>query len=135
MYPVWTPIAGPWGEYLDTDSEEDLGAWVVSTSGVPVPEPTIDAILTFFDESVADGSLTGDGKGNSANGRLNALRNMLGMAGYLINIEDIEGACGQLKAAIGKCDGESPPPDFVGGTAASELCGMITDLMEKLGCE
>ena len=58
------------------------------------------------------------------------------MAGDLINIGDIEGACGQLKAALGKCDGDSPPPDFVaGGPAASELKAMIIDLMADLGCE
>jgi len=101
----------------------------------PAPIPSVDAILTFFDESVADDTLTGDGQGNSANGRLNALRSMLEMAGDLIAIDDIEGACGQLKAALGKCDGDSPPPDFVAGSAASELCAMISDLMAELGCE
>ena len=75
------------------------------------------------------------GPGNSANGRLNALRNMLEMAGDLIAINDIEGACGQLKAASRKCDGESPPPEFVSGPAASDLYIMITDMMTQLGCE
>jgi hypothetical protein len=96
---------------------------------------TIDAILTFFDDSVADGTLTGDGPGNSANGRLNALRNMLEMAGDLIAIDDIEGACGQLKAASMKCDGTSPPSDFVSGDSAEDLYDMILDLMTELGCE
>ena len=102
--------------------------------GVPSPNPTIDAILDFFDESVADGAL-GNGRGNSANGRLNALRNMLEMAGDLIDIGDIEGACGQLNAASRKCDGDSPPPDFVTGEAVSELYDMILELMAELGCE
>jgi hypothetical protein len=51
--------------------------------------PTIDNILDFFDDSVADGFLTGNGPGKSANGRLNALRNMLEMAGKLIKLGDL----------------------------------------------
>ena len=97
--------------------------------------PTIDAILDFFDQSVADGTLEGYGRGNSANGRLNALRNMLEMAGDLIAIGDIEGACRQLNAALRKCDGDSPPPDFVAGEAVEELYDMILELMDELGCE
>ena len=97
--------------------------------------PTIDAILEFFDQSVADGLLTGDGPGNSANGRLEALRNMFEMAADLIAIGDIDGACGELKSASKKCDGAPKPPDFVAGPAASELCAMISDLMAELGCE
>ena len=98
-------------------------------------EPTIDAILTFFDDSVADGSLEGDGPGKSAEGRLYALRNMLEMASDLINIDDIEGACLQLNAVIGKCDGYLRPKDFVTGEAVTELYNMILELMEKLECE
>jgi len=60
---------------------------------------------------------------------------MLEMAGDLIAIYDIQGACGQLKSASGKCDGESPPPDFIAGSAASELHDMIVELMAELECE
>ncbi|MFC1578033.1 hypothetical protein ACFL36_03370 [Thermodesulfobacteriota bacterium] len=97
-------------------------------------EISIEDILTSFDTWVG-ATLVGKGPGNSANGRLNALRNMLETAGDLIHIGDIEGACGQLKAALGKCDGDSPPPDFVSGDAVTELSEMILDLMESLGCE
>lgn len=118
------------------DSPTFPGAWAVAYRlPCPDPEPTIDFILEFFDESVANGSLTGDGQGNSANGRLNALINMLEMAGDLIAIGDIEGACGQLKAASRKCDSESPPPDFVTGYAVTELYNMISELMKSIGCE
>lgn len=92
-------------------------------------------ILWFFDDMVAFGNLEGVGPGNSADKRLNALRNMLEMANDLISIGDIEGACGQLHAALGKCDGESPPPDFVTGEAVPELADMIEELMTELGCE
>jgi hypothetical protein len=97
--------------------------------------PDIDAILNFFDESVADGTLGGHGPGNSANHRLNALRNMLERAGDLIYVNDIEGACTQLKSALGKCDSASRPPDFVTGESAEDLNDMIEELMEELGCE
>ena len=92
-------------------------------------------ILDFFDESVADGNLVGDGPGNSAENRLNALRNMIEAEGNLIDAELIEDACWQLQDAYNRTDGESPPPDFVTGDAAAELAGMIEELMESLGCE
>ena len=98
-------------------------------------QPTIDAILSFFDQSVANETLTGYGHGNSANNRLNVLRKKLQMAGDLIDIGDIDGACVHLKVASRKCDGVTPPPDFVQGDSVSELYVMITELMAELGCE
>ena len=118
---------------LDLDSEPRIINSVVDMGAYEyVYQNPIDAILIFFDESVADGSLTGQCPGKSANGRLNALRKMLEMAGDLINTE---GACAQLKAAMEKCDGDPLQPDFVTGLAASELYAMISDLMAELGCE
>lgn len=60
---------------------------------------------------------------------------MLNNAGALFNDGDIEGACDQLMAAYRKCDGQSPPPDFVEGTAATELRGRIATLMTDFECE
>ena len=126
------------------DSEKIIGQGIIDEENgiyhafllIPIPDvPSIDTILTFFDESVADGTLTGYSPGNSANGRLIALRNMLEMAGDLIHVNDIEGACGQLRATLRKCDGYSPPPDFVTGEAVSKLYEMILELMAELGCE
>ena len=110
-----------------------IGNWLVRS--ISVSEPNIDAILAFFDESIIDGSLTGYGQGSSADGRLNALGNMLEMAGDLINIDDIEGACDQLGSALGKCDDDPLQADFVVGSAVLELYDMITELMTELGCE
>lgn len=115
------------------DSGYGTGAWVVSENGPP--PATIIAILNFFDDSVADGTLECIGPGKSARTRLNAFENMLGMTDDLINIEDVDGACGQLNAASRKCDGNLPPPDFVAGPATLELYKMIFELMENLGCE
>ncbi|MBW2121929.1 MAG: hypothetical protein JRH07_08795, partial [Deltaproteobacteria bacterium] len=71
---------------------------------------------------------------NSAEKRLRALRNMIESAGDLIEEGDIEEACGQLRDAYRKTDGEPRPPDFVTGEAAGELAEMLQDLMEDLGC-
>ncbi len=101
----------------------------------PLTEPTIDAILEFFDASVANGSLVGSGPGKSANGRRNALRNMIEAAGDLIDDGYIEEACQQLLDAYQRCDGLPRPPEFVAGPAASTLAQMILDLMGELDCE
>ena len=62
---------------------------------------------------------------------------MLDTAADLINVEDYEGACGQLSSCYKKCDGVPKPPDFLGGDTdtLNELSGMILELMEELGCE
>jgi len=100
----------------------------------PDPEEQVAEILDFIDESVAAGTLEGSGNGNSAENRLNALRNMIEAAGDLIEAGDIDGACGQLMAVYKKCDGLPRPPDFVAGEAQEELAQMILDLMASLGC-
>jgi len=89
----------------------------------------------FFDQSVADGTIEGYGHGNSANNRLDSLRNKLQMASDLIDIGDIDGACLQLKIASKKCDGIFPPPDFVQGESVPDLYDMIIELMAEIGCE
>jgi len=116
-------------------SEQDLIALGFPTELEVLVEPTIEGILIFFDEAVAAGTLEGSGPGNSADGRRNALRNMLEMAGDLINIKDMEGACGQLNACLKKCDGEPKPPEFVVGPSASDLMMMIEELMSHFVCE
>ena len=93
-------------------------------------EPTVEIILQFFDDAVAGGTLEGVGRGNSAEKKLNALRNMIKSAA-----ENVEEACEQLYDAYSKTDGEPNPPDFVEGSAAIELSLMILELMEEIGCE
>jgi len=74
---------------------------------------TVEGILNFFDASVADGSLVGNGPGNSAEGRKNALRNMIEAACDLIDDGYIKDACQQLLDAYQRTDSLSRPPDFV----------------------
>jgi hypothetical protein len=114
------------------------GAAASSLGGVgvsiePPPPVSIADILAFFDESVADGTLVGNGPGKSADGRRNALRNMIEAAGDLIEDGAIEEAWQQLLDAYQRCDGLDRPPEFVAGTAAPTLAGMILDLIAALG--
>jgi len=60
---------------------------------------------------------------------------MLNNAVVLFENGDIEGAYGQLAAASRKCDGQSPPPDFVEGEAVTDLQEMLATLMNDCGCE
>jgi hypothetical protein len=94
------------------------------------PLAEIEEMLTFFDDSVADGTLIGSGAGKSADNRRNALRNMIEAVSDLIQNGDKETACQQLWDAYEKTDGIVPPPDFVQGEAAQELAQMIMDLYQ-----
>lgn len=129
-----------------TPSAEALATGTLVTNGIdttmltgqgvavePPPSNTVAEILAFFDESVAAGTLYGDGPGSSADGRRGALRNKIKAAGDLL--ESGENACGQLLDAHQRCDGLPRPPDFVAGPAAGTLAEMILTLMGNLGCE
>ena len=89
--------------------------------------------LTFFDASVASEDLVGEGAGKSGPKRLDTLRNMLVEAARLIDEGLYAEARMQLADAYRKCDGQSPPPDFVTGDAATELAAMIQDVIATLG--
>jgi Tol biopolymer transport system component len=91
-------------------------------------------VLNFFDDKVGTGDLQGIGSGNSADGKLNALRNKIIESDDLIDAGDIAGACDVLEGAYKHCDGQPRPKDFVSGDAASELAEMIQDLMLNIGC-
>ena len=124
-------------EYIDIDSLIFKSSEYIVVDNFTFRDATItiDDILTFFDQSVANDTLTGYGHGNSANNRLDSLRNKLQMASDLIDIGDIDGACVHLDIASDKCDRVTPPPDFVKGESATILHDMILELMAELGCE
>lgn len=88
-------------------------------------------IVGIFDDFVAAGTLEGSGPGMSADKRLNALRNMLVEAVALIDADDIDGACDELDAAIGKVIGRQT---FVDGDSRGELLSMLQELSGTLGC-
>jgi PKD repeat protein len=138
---TFTPIAeGYVSAVLQIASDDDINPLIeVALGGVGVyeelpPEGQIAAILAFFDASVEAGTLTGDGPGNSADNRRNALRNMIEASGDLIEDGLYEDACRQLAVVLKKCDGQPSPPDFVAGEAVEVLKGMIEVLRTTLGC-
>jgi len=120
------------------DPDEPVVEVALGAVGIEIPLPPseqIANILAFFDTSVEEGTLAGDGPSKSAEKRLNALRNMLNAAGDLIEHELFQEACQQLLDAYKKTDGQLRPPDFVKGEAAPELANMIQALRTSLGCE
>lgn len=123
-----------------TTNDSDEGVVEISLGGAgvltePPPEEEIAEVLDYFDDSVGNGNLVGEGPGNSAGKRLNALRNMIESAGDLIKDGLFDEACEQLADVLKKTDGLPKPPDFVSGPAATKLASMIEDLRVTLGCE
>ena len=92
------------------------------------------ALETAVDDAIWDGVLVGSGSGNSASGRLGAFADMIEAAGDLIEAGFIEDACGQLRSALRRVDGDPRPPDFVEGDAAETIAGQIEILRASLGC-
>jgi hypothetical protein len=145
---------------LSIDTNDGNTKVILSGTGVVTQKDdiTIEGILDFFDQCVADGTLEGyvpdksakkkladktpkgNGSDNLAENRLNALRNMIETAGNLIDSGKTDEACGQLKAAYKKMDNPDPPEnstDFVEveGVAASDLSTMVQALMDGLDCK
>ncbi|MBA7476547.1 hypothetical protein ES707_11934 [subsurface metagenome] len=119
------------------DPDEPLVEVTLSGTGVYAglpPSEQIAKILDFFESSVDNDSLVGDGPGKSAEHRLNALRNMLEAAGNYIEQGSMGKACQQLLNAYHKIDGQSKPPDFVTGDATPHLASLIQDLIDTLWC-
>ena len=119
---------------------DDIGILQLGLSGSgvsvePPPGEQIAEVLEFVGASVESGTLSGDGPGNSGEGRLNPLTTMIEAADDLIEGGLFSEACAQLQDIYNRCDGLSPPPDFVAGPASAGLAQMIGDLMDNLGCE
>jgi hypothetical protein len=103
----------------------------IGVTATPTP-PTVEDVLAEFDERVANGALYGSGSGNSAEGRLGALRNMIAQGGTYLDQGEVALAVAQLEAVLALCDADFPPPDFVAGAAAAELHDMIEELIAAL---
>ena len=135
VYDIW--LMSPDGSNLqnitNSPTLQELPLFDVITEPDPIQE-----ILGFIEKSVADGTLVPVKEGKSGQGQLGALINMIEAAGNLIDANDpnlLADICGQLHAALGKTDGQDPPPDFVTGPAAPQLAAMIEEFMDSLGCE
>ena len=122
---------------FNNDPQYTLVIVSVDGNGVePAATPAEQAaqLVSFVDESVADGTLTGAGSGKSGANRLHAFQAMIETAAELVADGDTQAACEQLRDALRKADGDSKPPDFVTGPAAAEVAEQIQTLMEDLGC-
>jgi len=139
-YTIDTPTYPPYNEnrFLQSRIQADpseSGYMKAEFDDVYVEEASSANVLKFCDASVSDGTLVGDGRGQSADHRLDAVMQMIETADALVEEGDIDGACDQLMAAYTKTDGDPIPPDFVTGSAASDLAFMIDELRQSLGCE
>jgi hypothetical protein len=96
-------------------------------------ENKIQEILAYVDIH-----MTGEGSGNSAANRFNALRNMIEAAAVQIKNNQTEAALHKLSEIYKKADGFSQPMDFVSEVSTSRsystntLAGLIKDLMTLL---
>lgn len=109
--------------------------WFVATLDFGSEAPSIEGVLAFFDDAVADGTLVGDGPGASGEGMRDALRRMLEEARTMIEAgAGREAICRQLLQVVLRSDGATPPPDFVRGSAAALLADRVQALMSELGC-
>jgi len=96
---------------------------------------SVGGILTFFDVSVADGTLEGTGSGWMAVSHLQSMRSTIEDASGCIDRGAITPACWLLNRAYTLCDSEPYPGDYVQGPAVTDLAAMINKLREWLGCE
>lgn len=98
------------------------------------PGALMAQIIADFDSGVSAGTITGSGSGNSADGRKNALRNMLLATQRLIAEGKTAEACQQLTDAYQKLDGVVPPPDFIQGPGVAAIATQIITLKSSFGC-
>jgi hypothetical protein len=96
------------------------------------PEEQIDDTEDFIDDSLDDGTLEPVGPGNSGEGKIDDIKEMLAKAQAYIDEGDTENAIGTLKALLKKCDGKPKPPDKVTGEAAEELAARIQSMIDEL---
>jgi hypothetical protein len=120
-------------DIVTANFDSDNVAVLLNTTPISL-EQKITATLEYFDAAVTSGELGGTGSGNSASGKLGALRNMIEQAGVLIRADNIAGACQQLLDAYNRTDGRPKPSDFVQGSAAGKLAEKILELRSSLNC-
>jgi ribosomal protein S20 len=93
----------------------------------------IAQIKSFVNESLANESLKGTGKGKRmANKREKSFYKMLVIATHMIENGNIEAAHNKLNSIYKKIDGKPNPEDFVTGNAAGDLAAQIQNLILSL---
>jgi len=116
----------------DGDGGVSLGSTTIDVNDPP--ESSIGAVIEVVSEAVENGTLTGDGPGNSAGGKLNAWRNKLSSAQFLLSAGDTTAACTMLQDAYKFADGIAQPPDHVTGPERAAIAAQLIDLMAEIGC-
>jgi len=94
----------------------------------------IGRILDFVNDSVSIGTLDA-AHPPPGDQNLQAFISMLAEVRALIGVEPYSEVSKQLTSVLGKCDGQSPPPDFVEGEALPELAELIQALIDVLSSE
>jgi ribosomal protein S20 len=93
----------------------------------------IAQIKSFVNESLANESLKGTGKGKRmANKREKSFYKMLVIATHMIENGNIEAAHNKLNSIYKKIDGKPNPEDFVTGNAAGDLAAQVQNLILSL---
>ena len=127
------------GFLLITSDDPDESLFPVTLSGNGViadtPSEQVAYVINFIQESISTGALTGEGPGNSADKKVNALINMIKAYGDLLVAGQTVEGCQQLADLYLKVDGVSPPPDFLSGEATDELAGAIQEIMTYYECQ
>jgi hypothetical protein len=92
----------------------------------------IEAIESFTQTSIEQGSLKGVGKGKWAQRRLKALTKMLEVTSQMFENGNFEAAHNKLAEIYKKIDGKPKPMDFVEGEAKKTLAAEVYTLIEAL---
>jgi len=118
------------GVFVDDPTPEQI---VLVTLSV---DQKVDDILDFFDESVADGTLTGTGKNEKqALNQLKKFCKLFEKACDLIKDGKTNKAMKELEKVYERVDGKPTPSDIVEGEAADQLARQILALMDMLASE
>jgi hypothetical protein len=99
--------------------------------GKPAPSTcSIDPVTSFYQASVANGTLVGTGSGPVAHGRLRAIGDMLAAAAHALRAGNTQGALRHLREAYKHIVGEPPVRALVDGPAAPELAARVMAVIQ-----
>lgn len=118
------------------DADEALVEVPFTGWGVMLEDPSqaVSGLQAFIDNAIENEIITGEGSGNSADKRVEALKNMIDSTGDLIEEGLIQEACEQLNSIYKKVDGMTKPPDFVSGEAVPGVATGVLEIMSDLSC-